>query len=205
MLASRSARFRAGDLVQHVYGFRDHVLAAEGDASVTRLDPGLLPGPEYHLNQGATAWRGMVTLAGAGPGDTVFVSGATTGVGSVAGQIARCRGAARVIGSTGSKDKIGYLVGELGFDAAFDYHDGPVAARLAELAPDGVDVFFDNVAGEQFEAALALAAPEARFVLCGPVERQAPGHDPGPAVKPAGSAVSQEQRRRSDQTEGGRR
>ncbi|WP_246266580.1 MDR family NADP-dependent oxidoreductase [Nonomuraea typhae] len=182
VLASRSGGYAAGDLVLHLYGFRDHVLAAEGDETVTKLDPGLLPGPEYHLNQGATAWRGMVEIGRAGPGDTVFVSGASTAVGSVAGQIARCLGAGRVIGSTGSKEKIGYLVNELGFDAAFDYHDGPVAERLAELAPDGIDVFFDNVAGEQFEAALGLAAPHARFALCGSLSGRNPTLDLEPAV-----------------------
>ncbi|MFD9942856.1 zinc-binding dehydrogenase [Nonomuraea sp. NPDC059022] len=182
VVASRSTRYPTGDLVQHVCGFRDHILAAEDDPSFTTLDPTLLPSPEYHLNQGTTAWRGMVTLAATGPGDTVFVSGATTGVGAVAGQIARCRGAKRVIGSTGSKEKIGYLVDELGFDAAFDYHDGPITDRLAHLAPDGIDVFFDNVAGDQFEAALALAAPNARFVLCGSLSGRNPTLDLEPAV-----------------------
>ncbi|MFI6393232.1 zinc-binding dehydrogenase [Nonomuraea sp. NPDC050547] len=182
VVASRSSRFSVGDLVQHVYGFRDHVLSGEGDEAFTRLEPGLLPSPEYHLTQGTTAWRGMVTLAAVGPGDTVFVSGATTSVGSVAGQIARCRGAKRVIGSTGSKEKIDYLVRELGFDAAFDYHEAPIAAQLAELAPDGIDVLFDNVAGEQFEAALSLAAPNARFVLCGSLSGRNPTLDLDPAV-----------------------
>ncbi|MFE0155422.1 hypothetical protein ACFWY5_50365, partial [Nonomuraea sp. NPDC059007] len=71
VVASRSARYPTGDLVQHVYGFRDHILATEDDPSFTTLDPTLLPSPEYHLNQGTTAWRGMVTLAATGPGDTV--------------------------------------------------------------------------------------------------------------------------------------
>ncbi|WP_188191391.1 MDR family NADP-dependent oxidoreductase [Nonomuraea sp. SYSU D8015] len=182
VVRSNSPEYAVGDLVRHTYGFREHVVGDAGDWAFTKLDPDLLPGPHYHLNQGPTAWRGMVELAGAGEGDTVFVSAATSGVGSVAGQIARCRGAARVIGSTGSKDKIGYLVDELGFDAAFDYHDGPVAERLAELAPDGIDVFFDNVAGEQFEAALRLAAPNARFVLCGGLSGRNPTLDLEPAV-----------------------
>jgi NADPH-dependent curcumin reductase CurA len=95
-------------------------------------------------------------------------------VGSLAGQIARRRGAKRVIGSAGSKEKAAHLVSELGYDAAFDHHDGAVADHLAELAPDGIDVLFDNVGGEQFEAALRHAAPEARFTLCGTLS----GRDP---------------------------
>jgi len=80
-----------------------------------------------------------------------------------------------VIGSTGSKEKIDFLVDELGFDAAFDYHDGPVVDRLKELAPDGIDVFFDNVGGEQFEAAVTAAARGARFALCGALSGQLGG------------------------------
>lgn len=114
----------------------------------------------------------MADIAEVGPGDTVYVSGAAGGVGSLAGQIARCRGAERVIGAAGSKAKTEYLVDELGYDAAFDYHDGPVLDRLRELAPDGIDVFFDNVGGEQFEAAVAAAAPGARFALCGALSGQ---------------------------------
>ncbi len=167
VLRSAAADVAVGDLVFHNAGFREYALCAAGE--VSRLDRDALPSPAHHLSraQGMTAWRGMVTIAGVGPGDTVFVAGATAGVGALAGRIARRRGAARVIGSTGTKAKVSYLVDELGFDAAFDYHDGPVADRLAELAPDGIDVVFDNVGGEQFEAAVAAAAPKARIVLCG--------------------------------------
>jgi NADPH-dependent curcumin reductase CurA len=167
VVRSAAAGVAVGDLVLHNLGFREYALCAAAD--VTRLDRDAVPTSAHHLNraQGRTAWRGMVTLADVGAGDTVFVAGATSGVGALAGRIAACRGAARVIGSTGSTDKIPYLVDRLGFDAAFDYHDGPVADRLAELAPDGIDVVFDNVGGEQFEAAVATAAPQARIVLCG--------------------------------------
>ena len=84
----------------------------------------------------------------------MFVSGAAGAVGSVVGQFARLRGASRVIGSAGSADKVRFLTGELGFDAAFDYHEGPVARAAAHAAPDGIDVYFDNVGGEHLEAAL---------------------------------------------------
>jgi NADPH-dependent curcumin reductase CurA len=165
VVASRSPGHAPGDLVEHFHGWRDY---AVGNAhEFFPRDRSLLPAPEYFLSNGPTAWRGMVDVAKVGEGDVVFVSGATSGVGSLAGQIARCRGARRVIGSTGTKEKIGFLLDQAGFDAAFDYHDGPVADKLRELAPDGITVCFDNVGGEQFEAALAAAAPQARFALCG--------------------------------------
>ncbi|RZQ60096.1 MDR family NADP-dependent oxidoreductase [Amycolatopsis suaedae] len=182
VVRSRAREFAVGDVVSHTRGFREYVLGQAEDWEFSKLDTTRVPGPEYYLNQGVTAWRGMVTVADVGEGDTVFVSGATTAVGSLAGQIARCRGAKRVIGSTGDPAKIGYLVGELGFDAAFDYHDGPVLDRLIELAPDGLDVVFDNVAGEQFEAALQAAAPNARFALCGALSGRSPVLDLDPVV-----------------------
>jgi NADPH-dependent curcumin reductase CurA len=117
----------------------------------------------------------MVDIAEVGDGDVVFVTGAAGGVGSLAGQIARCRGAARVIGSAGSQSKVDYLVQELGYDAAFNYHDGPVLEQLRTLAPDGLTVCFDNVGGEQLAAALDAAAPGARFALCGSLSTQLPG------------------------------
>ncbi|MFI2643400.1 zinc-binding dehydrogenase [Streptomyces sp. NPDC018610] len=170
VVASRSPLLAVGDLVEHFSGWREY---AVGDAhEFFRRDRALLPGPEYFLSQGPTAWHGMVDTAQVGEGDVVFVSGATNGVGALAGQIARLRGAERVIGSTGSKEKIGFLVDELGFDAAFDHHDGPAAEQLAELAPDGVDVVFDNVGGEQFEAAVQVASRGARFALCGALAGQ---------------------------------
>lgn len=173
VLASRSPELDPGDLVFSLEGWAEH---SRGPAArYTRLEPALYPGPEYFLTQGPTAYHGMADVARVGEGDVVFVSGAAGGVGSLAGQIAKCRGAARVIGSAGSAEKVAYLTGELGYDAAFDYHDGPVPDRLRELAPDGVDVFFDNVGGEQFEAAVQVAAPGARFALCGALAAQLGG------------------------------
>lgn len=136
------------------------------------LDRSVVPDPSFFLNQGPTAYYGMVDIAGVGPGDVVYVSGAAGAVGSLAGQIAKLRGAARVIGSAGSPSKVDYLVNVLGYDAAFDYNDRPVVDRLRELAPDGITVFFDCVGGEQFEAAIEVAAPFARFALCGALAGQ---------------------------------
>jgi NADPH-dependent curcumin reductase CurA len=102
-------------------------------------------------------------------GDTVFVSGAAGAVGSMAGQIARIKGARRVIGSAGSDEKVAYLTGRLGFDAAFNYKSGPVHRLLADSAPDGVDVYFDNVGGDHLEAAIGAFNQGGRAALCGAI------------------------------------
>ncbi|WP_097870787.1 MDR family NADP-dependent oxidoreductase [Streptomyces sp. rh34] len=177
---SQSPDLAVGDLVQTMRGWAEYHVGPA--ASFHRLDRDLFPSPSYYLSQGTTAYYGMATLAQSGPDDVVFVSGAAGGVGSLAGQIARCRGAARVIGSAGSPEKVRYLVEELGFDAAFDYHDGPVLDRLRDLAPDGISVFFDNVGGEQFEAAVHAAAPHARFALCGALAGQIGGSGGAPRL-----------------------
>ncbi|WP_411080830.1 zinc-binding dehydrogenase [Streptomyces sp. cmx-18-6] len=170
VVRSNSPALAVGDLVEHFSGWRDYAVGAAHE--FYKRDRSLLPSPEYFLSQGPTAWHGMVETAQVKEGDIVFVSGATNGVGALAGQIARLHGAAKVIGSTGSKEKIDFLVKEVGFDAAFDYHDGPVAEQLAALAPNGVDVVFDNVGGEQFEAAVQIASRGARFALCGALAGQ---------------------------------
>ncbi|MEV5535823.1 NADP-dependent oxidoreductase [Saccharopolyspora shandongensis] len=167
VVRSDSPELAVGDLVQSMTGWSEY--SAGPAAQYTRLDP--VADPSYYLGQGPTAYYGMADVAGVGEGDVVFVSGAAGGVGSLAGQIARCLGAARVIGSAGSPAKVDYLVNELGFDAAFDYHDGSFD-RLRELAPDGISVFFDVVGGEQYQTALQAARPGARFALCGSLSSQ---------------------------------
>ncbi|MEU6660804.1 NADP-dependent oxidoreductase [Streptomyces sp. NPDC046821] len=170
VVRSGSPALSVGDQVLSMSGWGEYTTGpADG---YFKIAPGLLPDPVYYLGQGTTAYYGMADIAKVGEGDVVFVTGAAGGVGSLAGQIAKHRGAAKVIGSAGSKAKVDYLVGELGYDAAFDYHDGPVVDRLRELAPDGIDVLFDNVGGEQFEAAVQVASPHARFALCGALSTQ---------------------------------
>lgn len=141
-----------------------------------RLKPDLFPNSVHFLSQGPTAYYGMAEIAKVGAGDVVFVSGAAGGVGSLAGQIAECRGAAKVIGSAGSPAKVDYLVNELGYDTAFDYHDGPAVDHLRTLAPEGITVFFDNVGGAQFDAAVQAAATGARFAICGSLSTQIGEH-----------------------------
>jgi NADPH-dependent curcumin reductase CurA len=102
-------------------------------------------------------------------GDVVFVSGAAGAVGSIAGQLAKMRGASRVVGSAGSAAKVRHLIDDLGYDAAFNYKDGPVHPQLAAAAPDGIDVYFDNVGGEHLVAALSALHTFGRVALCGAI------------------------------------
>ncbi|MCW2675364.1 MAG: hypothetical protein JWR70_404, partial [Modestobacter sp.] len=115
------------------------------------------------------------------PGDAVFVSGAAGAVGSLVGQFARLRGASRVVGSAGTPEKVRWLSEELGFSAAFDYHGGAVADLLAAAAPEGIDVFFDNVGGEHLEAAIGALTVHGRAALCGSISGyNAVSAPPGP-------------------------
>src|SRR5207244_8468337 len=111
---------------------------------------------------GFTAYYGLYEVGRPEEGDVVFVSGAAGAVGSAAGQMAKIAGC-RVVGSAGSREKVEWLR-ELGFDAAFDYHEASARAALDELAPDGIDIFFDNVGGEQLEAAIGSLRVHGRVV-----------------------------------------
>ncbi|GLZ07891.1 NADP-dependent oxidoreductase [Actinomadura sp. NBRC 104412] len=160
---------RPGDLVHHWQGWREY--AAVDAAACTPLDDSL-PEPVAHLGQGHTAYTALTHIAETQPGDTVFVTGAAGAVGSMAGQIARLLGAARVIGSTGSRAKADRLTAELGYDAALIRGAAPIADQLAKAAPDGIDVLVDNVGGDQLQAAVAAARTGARFALVGTLARQ---------------------------------
>ena len=158
--------FAAGDLVSHFAGWRDEaVLPAKG---LTKL-PDLGVQPQDFLGNlgvpGATAWFGLLDVAKAKEGDIVFVSAAAGAVGSAVVQIAKAKGMT-VIGSAGGKEKCDF-VRSLGADAAIDYRSGPIIKSLGEAAPDGIDVYFDNVGGDHLDAAFARARLHARFALCG--------------------------------------
>ena len=175
VVASAGSGPGPGQLVAHGLGWREYALA---DASAFEvLDPALLPSLSAYLAPGLTAYAGL-DLAGLRTGDTVFVSSAAGAVGSLAGQMARLRGAGRVVGSAGSAAKAAMLTGQLGFDAAFDYHDGPVTGQLRAAAPGGFDVYFDNVGGEQLAAAIETMNTGGRIVLCGAMASQAGGDLP---------------------------
>jgi NADPH-dependent curcumin reductase CurA len=170
VVASRSEQLSEGDTVLHQAGWREHAVL---DASaVRRVDTTSVPASAYLgvLGMpGLTAYVGLTRIAELREGDTVFVSGAAGAVGSLVGQIARNLGAARVIGSAGSAEKVSYVVDELGFDAAFDYHEGTVGRQLREHAPEGLDVYFDNVGGDHLEGAIANMKDFGRIAACGAI------------------------------------
>jgi NADPH-dependent curcumin reductase CurA len=167
---SHSPDLAEGDLVLHMLGWREEaVLDAKGAQKVEAV-PGLSPSAYLGVLgiPALTAYVGLLDIAGFKAGDAVFVSGAAGAVGSAAGQIARLKGASRVIGSAGSDEKVRWLR-ELGFDAAFNYKAGPVAAQLRDAAPDGIHVYFDNVGGEHLEAALTALKVGGRVAMCGAI------------------------------------
>jgi NADPH-dependent curcumin reductase CurA len=179
---SRSDDVPVGALVLHGLGWRDVAVVPAAHVSVVQPLPGLPL--SLYLGvlgmPGLTAWAGLFRLAAFAPGDVVFVSGAAGAVGSLVGQFARLRGASRVVGSAGTAEKVEWLR-SIGFDAAFDYHDGPVADSLAAAAPDGIDVFFDNVGGEHLEAAITAFRTFGRAALCGSISTyNAVSPPPGP-------------------------
>jgi NADPH-dependent curcumin reductase CurA len=167
VVASQADGFTPGDTVLHDLGWREYALV---DARAARtVDPNLAPMSAYLgvLGMtGLTAYAGLLDVAAMKAGETVFVSAAAGAVGSMVGQIAKLRGAARVVGSAGSPGKVERLR-TLGFDAAFDYHDGPVAQSLKTAAPGGIDVYFDNVGGEHLEAAIGAMNLHGRAAICG--------------------------------------
>ncbi len=171
VVATANDAFTVGDVVTHAHGWRDLV---QEDGAGFRVVPEL-PGVALSAYLGVlgmtalTAYVGLLEIAKLKEGDTVFVSGAAGAVGSMVGQIARLKGAKRVIGSAGSAEKVALLAGKYGFDAAFNYKDGSITEQLAAAAPEGIDVYFDNVGGEHLEAALAAFNDGGRAALCGAI------------------------------------
>jgi NADPH-dependent curcumin reductase CurA len=171
VVASRAPAVAEGDVVTHRAGWRSWaVLKAQG---VRRIDTDLAPVSAHLGILGAPGWTAYVGLLDVGQlrdGDVVFVSAAAGAVGSVVVQIARLLGH-RVVGSAGSAEKVRHVRGDLGADVAFDYHDAPVTDLLAGAAPDGIDLYFDNVGGDHLEAALESMRSHGRVVACGAISR----------------------------------
>ncbi|GAA1512685.1 NADP-dependent oxidoreductase [Streptomyces albidochromogenes] len=168
VIASADERFAVGDHVLHGLGWREYAEVPAQHA--TKVDASLAPLSAYLgvLGMpGLTAYAGLFEVASFKEGDSVFVSGAAGAVGSQVGQLAKLRGASRVIGSAGSDEKVKHLIEDLGFDAAFNYKNGPVAEQLRAAAPDGVDVYFDNVGGDHLEAAIGSLNLHGRAAICG--------------------------------------
>jgi NADPH-dependent curcumin reductase CurA len=171
VVASRAPDLPEGALVLTDAAWREVAVLDAG--AVTRLPSLTDVPPSWFLGvlgmPGLTAYTGLFRIAGFGPGEDLYVSAAAGAVGSLVGQFARLRGAGRVVGSAGSPAKVAWLTGDLGFTAAFDHHDGPLALSLAEAAPGGIDVFFDNVGGAHLEAALGVLRVHGRAALCGSI------------------------------------
>jgi NADPH-dependent curcumin reductase CurA len=179
--ASEHSGFAVGE---HLYGgFGVQEFARSDGAGVTKLDPLLAPLTTYLSAlgiPGLTAYFGLLDVGHPGDGETVVVSAAAGGVGSIAGQIARIKGC-RVIGIAGGPEKCRWIVDELGFHAAIDYKTEDVASRLGQLAPDGIDVFLDNVGGEILDAALTRLGRGARVVLSGGLSQYNSDQTRGPS------------------------
>ncbi|MBB4369121.1 hypothetical protein GGD63_001909 [Bradyrhizobium sp. cir1] len=168
VVQSNDQSLKPGDLVQSMNGWREAFNAPAN--KVRKLDTHGLP-PEAFLGvagiPGFTAYVGLLHIADLREGDVVFVSGAAGAVGSMACQIAKLKGH-RVIASAGGVEKTAFAKDELGVDETIDYKSVPdLTAALAMAAPDGIDVYFDNVGGEHLDAALANAKTFGRFALCG--------------------------------------
>ena len=176
VIESRAEGLKAGDLVQHMSGWRDEAVLAPRAANKL---PSLGAPAERFLGvlgvTGATAYFGLLDAAHAKPGDIVFVSAGAGAVGSVVVQIAKAKGMT-VIASAGGADKCEW-VRSLGADHVIDYKAQSILKGLAVAAPDGIDVYFDNVGGDHLDAALALARNNARFAICGMIEGY---NDPAP-------------------------
>jgi NADPH-dependent curcumin reductase len=169
--ASNHPGFAAGDYVYGVFGVQEHALS--DGRGVTKVDPALAP-LETYLGTlgmtGLTAYFGLLDVAKVQAGETVVVSGAAGAVGSVAGQIAKIKGA-RAVGIAGGPDKCAWIVDELGFDAAIDYKHEDVRAALRTHAPERVDVYFDNVGGQILDDVLTRLARGARIAICGAISQ----------------------------------
>jgi NADPH-dependent curcumin reductase CurA len=172
IVASEYPGFAVGEHVYGAFGVQEYALS-DGNG-VIEIDPALAPLPCYLGTlgmTGMTAYFGLFDTGKMQEGDTVVVSGAAGAVGMAVGQMAKIKGAERVVGIAGGEEKCRWLVEELGFDAAIDYKGEDVRRALREAAPKGVDVYFDNVGGEILDAVLTRLARGARIVICGAVSQ----------------------------------
>lgn len=171
VIASRHPDFAVGDHVSGSFGVQEYCVS--DGRGVTKVDPALAPLPVYLGTlgmSGMTAYFGLLDIGRPEPGQTVVVSGAAGAVGNVVGQVAKILGC-RVIGIAGGGRKCRSVVEEFGFDAAIDYQTEDVRKALREHAPDGVDVYFDNVGGDILDAVLTRLARGARIVICGAISQ----------------------------------
>jgi len=172
IVESRHPDYAVGEMVSGLLGWQEYALA-DGTpgpmGGLARVPEGVAP--ELMLSvlggTGLTAYFGMTEIGGVHEGDTVLVSGAAGATGSIAAQIAKLRGAARVVGIAGGPEKCAWLRDEAGLDGAIDYKSEKIGARLREEFPNGASLFFDNVGGDILDEGLLHMAQNGRIVLCG--------------------------------------
>ncbi|WP_457028941.1 NADP-dependent oxidoreductase [Kitasatospora sp. P5_F3] len=178
VVESRSDHLKVGDLVAHRLGWRTHALLSPDQVGLREARVRVISPPDgvplrTYLSllggTGLTAYVGLTRIARLQPGESLYVSAAAGGVGTAVGQLARLLGVGRLVGSTGSAAKVRHLTERLGFDAAFDHHDGPVGAQLRRAAPEGLDVYFDNVGGDHLAGAIDVLRDGGRIAWCGAV------------------------------------
>lgn len=181
VIESNAKNFKLGDIVTSNLGWREYSIAKPKE--LHWVNPNVIPLSAYLgvLGMtGMTAWVGL-NLVNVKSGDIVFISGAAGAVGNVAGQLAKLRGC-YVIGSAGTQEKVNFLRNDCGFDAAFNYKSGSIIEQLNQAAPDGIDVYFDNVGGPMLEAALSTLRLNGRIIACGSISDYNAEHPkPGPS------------------------
>jgi len=171
VIESNSPNVSVGDHVVHGLGWRETAVVAAAETQPAATVDGVSLSANLGVlgMPGMTAYAGLLDVASFKEGDAVFVSGAAGAVGSLVGQLARLKGASLVIGSAGSDEKVAWLTADLGYDIGFNYKSGPVATQLFAAAPNGIDVYFDNVGGDHLEAALHALNVHGRVALCGAI------------------------------------
>ncbi len=184
--ASRHPGFSAGELVAAPTGWCTHALS--DGTGLRKSDPAFAP-PTTALGvlgmPGFTAYAGLLLIGKPKPGDTVVTAAASGPVGSLVGQLAK-RAGARAVGIAGGPEKCAYVKSELGFDAVVDHRDPQLAAQLAEVCPNGIDVYFENVGGAVWQAVLPLLNGFARVPVCGLIAQyNGTWHGDGPGLLPA--------------------
>ena len=179
VVTSKSDKIAAGQLVATLTGWQEYVVVTDDPMLTTPLADDMDPHAALGVfgSSGLTAYVGLTEIGKIKEGETVVVSAAAGATGSIAVQIAKLHGC-RVIGITGTDEKCSWLVDELGIDGAINHRTDDVQARLRELCPKRVDVFFDNTGGPILDAVLGRLADRARVVLCGAISSYNDHHKP---------------------------
>ena len=184
VIESRSEAYTPGQLLFGVAGWQEYAIVDTGARAMQPLPAGVAPTTALSILgvTGMTAYFGITDVGKIQEGDVVVISGAAGATGSSAGQIAKLKGAGKVVGIAGGPEKCAHIVSELGFDEAIDYKNEKVAARLHETCPDGIDLYFDNVGGSILNDCLGNLAMRGRVVLCGAISSyNSDGPPPGPS------------------------